>query len=102
MSITRRSLAEKIAVEHGLSLGDARDLVDEVFGQIACAIADKQSVKLSNFGSFYISQSPERMGRNPMTGEQAKITARYRVTFKPSKTLQSKIGKLKTNSLIEK
>ena len=92
MSITRRSLSEKLAVEHGLSMREARGLVDSVFEEMAGAIETERSVKLSGFGSFSVHETPERLGRNPRTGEPALVTARKRVAFKPAPKLVKRIN----------
>ena len=41
-------------------------------------------IKLS-FGTFKIRNKNERIGRNPKTGIEAKISSRKVVTFKPSR-----------------
>ncbi|MDF1670261.1 MAG: HU family DNA-binding protein [Roseovarius sp.] len=87
MSLTRRSLSEKLSVQHGLSLREARELVDLMFEEMARAIVAQESVKLSGFGSFTVHKSPERVGRNPKTGAPAVISERMRLTFKPSKAM---------------
>tara|TARA_A100001388_G_scaffold239332_1_gene194546 strand:- start:304 stop:579 length:276 start_codon:yes stop_codon:yes gene_type:complete len=43
-----------------------------------------QSVKISNFGTFYHHYSPKRKGRNPMTKEEFVINPRHKLSFKPS------------------
>ncbi len=45
-----------------------------MFDQVAAACSAGEDVKLANFGSFRVSDTPERIGRNPKTGEAAIVT----------------------------
>ena len=47
------------------------------------------SIKISNFGVFYIKESPERVGRNPRTREEFKISRRKKLSFKASNNVKS-------------
>ena len=48
--------------------------------------------EISGFGKFIIRKKNRRVGRNPMTGDRAEITARKVVTFKPSKLLRDAVN----------
>ena len=50
-----------------------------------------EEVKLTSFGTFKIRNKKERIGRNPKTGIEAKISSRKVVTFKPSRHVKEKI-----------
>jgi integration host factor subunit alpha len=49
-------------------------------------------VKLSSFGLFVVRKKGQRMGRNPKTGEEAPISPRRVVVFKPSAILKQRIN----------
>ncbi len=49
-------------------------------------------VKLSSFGSFAVRQKGERIGRNPMTGEEAPILPRRVLVFRASHVLKSRMN----------
>jgi integration host factor subunit alpha len=51
-----------------------------------------ETVKLSSFGSFVVRKNGQRMGRNPKTGEEAPISPRRVVVFKPSSILKQRIN----------
>ncbi len=91
MSLTRRSLSERISVRHGLSLREARALVDSIFDEMAKAISARETVKLANFGSFSVHQAPAPPRRNPKTDAHTDITELKRLTFKPSRTLLERV-----------
>jgi len=90
MALNRRTLANTLKAQFDLDDQEAKSLVDEIFQVISDTLETHGTVKLSGFGSFQVSTSPQRMGRNPKTGEPAVISERKRVTFKPSKVLLSK------------
>jgi integration host factor subunit alpha len=49
-------------------------------------------IKISNFGSFYIKNTPQRLGRNPKTKEEFVISKRSKLFFKPSNKIRSIIN----------
>ena len=46
---------------------------------------------LTGFGNFVVRRKKARVGRNPKTGEEAPITARRVVSFKPSPLLRQRV-----------
>jgi len=42
-------------------------------------------IKISKFGTYYLHNSPARIGRNPKTKEEKEISKRDVILFKPSK-----------------
>ena len=46
-------------------------------------------IKISNFGTFDLHITPERIGRNPKTKEQFKIKASKKLKFKASTKVKS-------------
>lgn len=72
---------------------DYMELVDAVFEEIGHALARGENVKLSGFGTFLLREKQARQGRNPKTGEEAQISPRTVILFRPStsfrKTLNS-------------
>jgi integration host factor subunit alpha len=51
-----------------------------------------ETVKLSSFGLFVVRKKGQRMGRNPKTGEEAPISPRRVVVFKPYEVLKQRIN----------
>jgi len=49
-----------------------------------------EMVKLSSFGSFSVRQKGERVGRNPMTGEEVPILPRRVLVFRASRVLKNR------------
>ncbi|QGM99125.1 integration host factor subunit alpha [Methylocystis parvus] len=89
---TRADLAEAVHHKTGLGRTESAKYVEMVLDEIFETIAAREDVKLSSFGAFLIRAKRERQGRNPKTGEGAKITARLVVSFKPSNVLRARIN----------
>lgn len=51
-------------------------------------VAEKNNVRISDFGSFTSTQSEPRLGRNPLTGEAITIPSSNRIRFKPFKAFK--------------
>jgi integration host factor subunit alpha len=91
-TITRADLAEAVHLKAGLGRTESAKYVEMVLDEIFNSIVSREEVKLSSFGAFLIRAKKERLGRNPKTGEGAKITARLVVSFKPSNILRARIN----------
>lgn len=85
-------LIETIATSHDVTKADAKKLVEGVFAAITEAAAKDGEVSINGFGKFRVTDSPEREGRNPATGEAMKIKASKRFAFTASKTLKDKLN----------
>jgi len=70
----------------------AEKCVRVIIGSIKHTLMAGEGVEVSGFGKFVIRHKKERMGRNPMTGEEALISARKVVSFRPGKTLRKIIS----------
>jgi len=85
-------LAEHVAGAANLSKGDARKVVDAVFGAMTDAAAKGEEVSINGFGKFKVKDSPAREGRNPATGEAMKIAASRKLGFAASKTVKDRLN----------
>ena len=91
-TLTRAQLSEAVYKEVGLSRNESADLVESILNEISGALILGQSVKISSFGSFYVRQKNQRIGRNPKTGEEVPISPRRVLVFRPSDTLKSRVN----------
>lgn len=91
-TITRADLADAVHDKTGLGRAELAKYVEMVLEEIFQAVVSRQDVKLSSFGAFQVRAKKERQGRNPKTGDDARITARLVVAFKPSNILRSRIN----------
>jgi DNA-binding protein HU-beta len=84
-------LVAKIAAESKLSKADASRALDAMLNAITESLAEGDSVTLSGFGTFKVTNTAERMGRNPSTGEPMKIAAGKRIGFSPGTKLSTSV-----------
>jgi len=90
-TITRADLAEAVYEELGLSRNESADFVEEILSEVSDALISGENVKISSFGSFYVREKGERIGRNPKTGVEVPITPRKVVVFRASHVLKDRI-----------
>jgi len=87
-TVTRATLAEVAAKRTGLSKVDTAILCDLMIEKMAAALMDGENVKLTGFGSLQVRSRAERLGRNPRTGTEHRISPRHTVVFTPSAQLR--------------
>jgi integration host factor subunit alpha len=88
-TVTKADLVEKVYQRLGFSKKEASELVEMVFGTLKETLQEGQKVKISGFGKFEVRSKKERVGRNPQTGEQIRISARRVLNFSPSQVLKA-------------
>ena len=91
-TLTRADLCEAVCGEIGLSRVDASELVESILDEISEALVRGEPVKISSFGSFLVREKGERWGRNPKTGEPARIDPRKVLVFRPSNILRDRLN----------
>ena len=93
-NFTKKDLANKINQKVGFSKNLSSNLVDDFFENIMSELTKSNKVKISSFGTFKTMNKKERIGRNPKTKIEAKISSRKVVKFKASSFIKKKINKL--------
>ena len=91
-TITKADIVEKVYETIGFSKKEASELVELVFLELKKTLQSGEKVKISGFGNFVVRGKSERIGRNPQTGEQIKISARRVLTFRPSQVLKAMLN----------
>ena len=91
-NFTRKHLSNKIYQNLGYSKNFSSLIIDNFFEFFLLELEKSNNIKISSFGTFKVSQKKERIGRNPRTKVEAKITARKVVKFKPSILITKKIN----------
>ena len=90
-NLTRKEIGNSIYKKLGFSKNLSVTLVDDFFNFLTNDIVKVNRVKISTFGTFFVQNKKERIGRNPKTGQEVPITARSVVTFRASNVLKSKV-----------
>jgi integration host factor subunit alpha len=91
-TMTKADIVDKVYQKIGFSKKEASELVELVFDNLKTVLVKGDKVKISGFGNFMVRGKNERIGRNPQTGEQIKISARRVLTFRPSQVLKAMLN----------
>ena len=83
-NFTRKDLSNKIYHNIGFSKNFSSGIIDNFFESLISELIISNKIKISSFGTFKIINKRERIGRNPKTKIEAKISPRKVVKFKPS------------------
>ena len=92
INLTKKDLVNVVYMQIGFSKQIAENLIDEFFHLIVKNLKDEKKLKISKFGTFLIREKKSRIGRNPKTREEKKISKRNVVLFKPSKEFKEFIN----------
>ena len=91
-NLTKKDISNKIFHILGFSKSLSSRIIDDFFESMISQLIKTNKVKLSSFGTFEVVKKKERMGRNPKTKVEAKISARRVVKFKPSTLIKNKLN----------
>ena len=83
-NFTRKDLSNKIYQNIGFSKNFSSKIIDIFFESLISELIISNKIKISSFGTFKVINKRERIGRNPKTKVEAKISPRKVVKFKPS------------------
>jgi len=92
-NFTRRNLSNKIFKNVGFSKNLSSEIIDNFFEILTSEIIKSNKVKITSFGTFSVMHKKERIGRNPKTKIEAKISSRKVVKFKSSSLLKDEFNK---------
>ena len=92
INLTKKDLVNLIYMQIGFSKQVSESLIEEFFSLIVYNLRKEKTIKLSKFGTVSIRQKKSRIGRNPKTKEEKKISERNVVLFKPSKEFKEFIN----------
>ena len=90
--MNKTELVAAIAEKAELSKKDAEKALKAFTETVAEQLKNGDKIQLVGFGTFEVSERPEREGRNPQTGETMKIAASKAPKFKAGKALKDIIN----------
>lgn len=91
--MTKLDIINKVIGEVGLQKPKAEEAVESIIDMVKETLSKGETVILRRFGTFSVRNKNARVGRNPKTGEEAKITARRVVRFKSGKYFKDAVNK---------
>ena len=91
--MNKAELVTQISHKTGLKREESRKALEAFLETIQESLVNQEKVQIVGFGSFDTKFVKERTGVNPQNPEETiQIPARYKVSFKPSKTLKETIN----------
>ena len=90
--MTKTQLVAALADEMGADKKTASSALDAIIGVITKEVSGGGSVTLPGVGKIYCRERPERMVRNPATGEQIKKEADKVVKMTIAKALKDSVN----------
>ena len=91
--MNKAELVAAVAEKTNFTKKDAEVAINALLASVEEALVKGEKVQLVGFGTFEVSERPEREGRNPRTGETMKIAASKAPVFKAGKALKDAVNK---------
>ena len=92
--MTKKEIVKSISDELGLTQLKTKEIVQKTFDAIIETLVEDRRIELRNFGVFEVKMRAARKARNPRTGGQVEVPAKFVVTFKPGKEMEAKVREL--------
>ena len=77
-----------------LMMKDVDVSVKEILDKISDTLVSGHRVEIRGFGTFSLNFRPPRTGRNPKTGSQVAVPAKYTPHFKAGKELRERVDQV--------
>ena len=92
--MTKKEIVKAISEELGLTQLATKEIVQKTFDAIVETLVEDRRIELRNFGVFEVKKRAARKARNPRTGGQVEVPAKFVVTFKPGKEMEQRVLQL--------
>lgn len=92
-TVTKRDLVIKVSDKIEMTQQQVFDVIQLFMDEITDSLSEGDDVVLRNFGSFQITVTKPKIGRNPKKPETpVQIPARAIVKFKPGKEMKDRVA----------
>jgi len=79
-----------------------KEVISSFLGSIEENVASSNKVRIDKLGILQVKDRAPRMGRNPQTGEEIKIPASKKVSFRVASSLKEAVGVKKKSAATAK
>ena len=90
-TVTLKHLAATLAENHEIAKKQANAILDDFVGLVTKNLKKGARIRIGGLGILQVRKRPARMGRNPATGEQIKIKASKKLSFRAAKEVKDAI-----------
>ena len=91
--MTKADIVNQLSLRLGLPKSDCKKIVDVQFELVSMFLESGKNVKITGLGKFSILKKNPRIGRNPKTKEEALISGRHVVSYRPSQKINTRISR---------
>jgi integration host factor subunit alpha len=91
LSLGKKDIIKNINTKAQISSNNSFNILNS-FIELIKLKTSNADVKISNFGTFYKYESPQRYGRNPKTKEEFIISKRSKLGLKVSQKVKNSIN----------
>ena len=89
--MTKSELIEQLSKHCPQGGKDAEVVVQTILDGLAESLKRGQRIEIRGFGIFSLTYRPPRTGRNPKSGDEVQVPAKYVPHFKVGKELRDRI-----------
>ncbi|NWG00656.1 MAG: HU family DNA-binding protein [Thermoanaerobaculaceae bacterium] len=89
----KSEIVERIAFETGMPKAHAARAIEVMVDAIGEWLQQGERVVVPGLGSFYVSERPPRVVRNPRTGAQVAVGSSRTARFRPGKELKGLVNR---------
>jgi integration host factor subunit beta len=91
-SMTKSELISRLTEHYPqLTAKDVKIAVATILEAMFTTLANGRRIEIRGFGTFTINRRPPRIGRNPKTGEEVPVPAKFVPHFKPGRELRERV-----------
>jgi len=90
--MNKSELVAAIADNASITKAEASRALQSLLDNVTNSLSKGESVVLTGFGTFSVSNRAARTGRNPSTGKAIEIPAKTVAKFKPGKGLSTAVN----------
>ena len=91
--MNKTELIKSVSNQTQLPNATVEAVVNATLETISKTLATRETISMVGFGTFSLRDRPERVARNPRTGEDVFVPATSIPTFKPGKTLKDEVNR---------
>lgn len=91
-TLTITDLTNTLATQADITKKAAKEQIEAVVALVTAELAQGNTVRLNNLGTFSVVDRDARTGRNPKTGEALEIAASKAVKFKATTSLKASVN----------
>ena len=90
--MNKGELVAALYAKTNMTKKDSETALNAIIDVISETLAKGEKIQLVGFGTFEAKTRPERVARNPRTGDEVKIAACKAPVFKAGKALKDKVN----------